>query len=208
MSSAGDFNGDGYDDVIVGADYIDSSGLISEASYVVFGGNFTNAVTFLGTPGVDNFSAGAASSENVVAGDSNDWMIGGGADVFHGGAGDDIIKVSDSGFRSLDGGAGNDTLAVTGSGLNLNLVNVHGKIDGIEAIDLTGNGNNALTLTALDLLNLSDTSNTLKVNGNTGDVITGLSSGWTDGGITGDCHTYTLDAAVLLVGINVTTDFI
>ena len=37
MSSAGDFNGGGYDDVIVGADYIDSSGLISEASYVVFG---------------------------------------------------------------------------------------------------------------------------------------------------------------------------
>ena len=115
------------------------------------------------------------------------------------------MKIS---IPQLDGGAGNDTLAVTGSGLSLNLANVRGKIDGIETIDLTGIGNNTLILTALDLLNLSDTSNTLKVNGNTRDVIIGLSNSWADGEITGDYHTYTLDAVVLLVGIHVTTDFI
>ena len=107
----------------------------------------------------------------------------------------------------MDGGAGNDTLVVTGSGLNLNLVNVRGKIDGIETIDLTGSGNNTLTLNALDLLNLSDTSNTLKVNGNTGDSIVGLSINWKDEGVSGDYHTYVQGAAVLLVGVNMSTDF-
>lgn len=207
ISDAGDVNGDGFDDLVMGVS--NNSILDPGSSYVVFGANFTNSVTFLGTPGADNFSAGTAAAESFVAGDGNDLMIGGGgADVFYGGAGNDIIKVSGFDFQIVDGGAGNDTLAVSGSNLNLNLVNVRGKIDGIETIDLTGSGNNTLTANLLDLLNLSDTSNTLKVNGNTGDVITGLSSGWTDGEITGDYRTYTLDAVVLLVGIHVTTDFI
>jgi hypothetical protein len=60
----------------------------------------------------------------------------------------------------------------------------------------------------LDLLNLSDTSNTLKVDGNAGDAITGLDNDWIDSGISGDYHTYVHDAAILLVGINVTTDFV
>ena len=72
---------------------------------------------------------------------------------------------------------------------------------------MTGHGHNTLTLTALDSLNLSSTSNTLKVDGNRNDNAVGLSSGWTDGGIDDGYHTFTQGAAVLLVGINVATDF-
>jgi hypothetical protein len=57
------------------------------------------------------------------------------------------------------------------------------------------------------VLNISNTSNMLKVNGNTGDRIVGLSHGWEDGGVHGSFHTYTSDAAVLLVGVNVAMDF-
>lgn len=81
------------------------------------------------------------------------------------------------------------------------------KISDIETIYLFGAGDNTLTLTAADVLNLSSTSNTLKVNGNDGDRIVGLNYGWKDGGIHGNFHTYTHDAAVLLAGMNVTTGF-
>jgi Ca2+-binding RTX toxin-like protein len=37
VSAAGDFNGDGYDDLIIGARYADPNGLSSGSSYVVFG---------------------------------------------------------------------------------------------------------------------------------------------------------------------------
>ncbi len=71
-----------------------------------------------------------------------------------------------------------------------------------------GTGDNILTLTAVDVLNLSDITNILRVNGNAGDRIVGLSQGWEDDGIHGNFHTFTSNAAILLVGVNVTTDFV
>ncbi|MER2514004.1 MAG: hypothetical protein ABTQ25_16580, partial [Nitrosomonas ureae] len=58
-----------------------------------------------------------------------------------------------------------------------------------------------------DVIDLSDTTNTLKIKGNAGDSVVGLSSGWTDGGIRGNFHEYTQGDAVILVGLAVTTDF-
>jgi hypothetical protein len=107
----------------------------------------------------------------------------------------------------VDGGAGRDTLGLGGKGLNLDLAGANGRINDIETIYLYGTGDNTLTLTALDVVNLSSTSNVLKVNGNEGDRIVGLSSGWNDGGVHGKLHTYTQGEAVLLVGVDVATDF-
>ena len=209
VSSAGDVNGDGFDDLIVGARYADPNGDYSGSSYVIFGrSDFTGDViegtsgddTLQGTPGADVFEAG----------DGNDTILGlGGADVFHAGTGNDDIKISDLDFGLVDGGTGDDVLHLAGSGLNLDVASFDGKISGIETICFYGTGDNSLTLTAEDVLSLSDTTNILKVNGNTGDRIVGMSSGWTDGGIgpQGYFHTYTQGDAVLLVGMNVTTDF-
>jgi hypothetical protein len=87
-------------------------------------------------------------------------MIGrGGADVFYGEAGDDYIRVGDLNFQWVDGGAGRDTLGLGGKGLNLDLSSVNGRINDIETIYLYGTGDNTLTLTALDVVNLSSTSN-------------------------------------------------
>ncbi len=150
----------------------------------------------------------------MVAGDGDDRMIGRtGADVFHGGAGDDYIRVHDLNFQLVDGGSGKDTLGLGGKDLNLNLADFRGKIKGIEKIYLYGNNSdNTLTVNAVDLLNLSDSSNTLSVFGNAGDHIVGLSNtggsgGWKDGGMKGNLHKFTNDEAVLLVGMHVTTDF-
>ena len=59
------------------------------------------------------------------------------------------------------------------------------------------------------MLDLSGTTNILEVNGNAGDQIVGLSHDWTDGdvGPNGYFHTFTQGDALLLVGVNMATDF-
>ncbi|PXW88242.1 FG-GAP repeat protein [Nitrosomonas sp. Nm84] len=210
VSGAGDVNGDGFDDLMVGAPGRNRYGADFGSSYVIFGrsdfGGGSGGNVIAGTPGNDVLK-GTSTAEVFEAGAGNDLMIGrGGADVFHGGAGDDNIRIADLDFTSIDGGSGDDRLHLDGSGLNMNLADFENKISGIETICIYGRGDNTLTLTAVDLRNLSDTSNTLKVNGNAGDRIV-LDGDWVDGGNRGFYHTYTQDDVVLLVGMNLATDF-
>ncbi|PXX16586.1 FG-GAP repeat protein [Nitrosomonas ureae] len=208
VSTAGDVNSDGFDDLIVGAFFADPNGENSGSSYVIFGrSSFVDDVDFQGTPGDDNF-IGTKAAERFKGESGNDRMIGrGGADWFEGGAGNDYIRISGADFEFVDGGTGIDTLGLAGSNFNLNLSSVIDKIHGIETIGLYGIGDNSLNVTAQDVIDLSDSTNTLKVKGDTGDSVIGLSSGWTDGGVHGNFHTYTQGDAVLLVGVNVATDF-
>ncbi|WP_293007000.1 hypothetical protein [Nitrosomonas sp.] len=209
VSSAGDVNGDGFDDLIVGVERADPNGDVSGSSYIIFGrSDFTgDGVDFFGTSG-DDILTGTSAAESFVGGGGNDRMIGrGGADSFDGGAGNDYIRISDDNFQFVDGGSSTDTLGLSGSGLNLDLPSVVDKIHGIETIALYGTGDNMLTLTAQDVIDLSGETNTLKIKGNAGDSVVGLNSGWTDGGIHGNFHTYTQGDAVVLVGVNVATDF-
>ncbi len=207
VSSAGDLNGDGFDDLIVGASGVNSE---TGAAYIIYGKNFNNAVDFLGTTGADTLT-GTGLADVFVAGLGNDKLIGkGGKDVFHAGKGTDVISVSNLAFRLVDGGSGNDTLALTGKNQTLDLVDKHGLIQDIETINLTGSGNNTLALTANAVLNLSSTSNTLKVLGNKGDSITGISGadGWVHDANQGGFQHFHHDDAVVLVGLNVTVNFV
>ncbi|SEQ52200.1 FG-GAP repeat protein [Nitrosomonas ureae] len=206
VSGTGDVNGDGFDDLIVGAPSADLNG--SGSSYIIFGrSSFVDEVDFPGTPGDDIFT-GTSAAESFEGGDGNDRMIGrGGADSFDGGAGNDYIRILGDDFELVDGGSGSDTLGLAGSNFNLDLSSVIDKIHGIETISLYGVGDNSLMLTARDIIDLSDTTNTLKIKGNTGDNVVGLSSGWTDGGVHGNFHTFTQGEAVLLIGVGVATDF-
>jgi RTX calcium-binding nonapeptide repeat (4 copies)/FG-GAP repeat len=149
VSSVGDVNGDGFADLIVGAPG-------ANESYVIFGGNFTGAVTHLGTPGDDELT-GSAAAETFVGGTGNDLLIGnGGADAFQGGAGDDVVQVSSLDFHVADGGNGSDTLALEGAGLDVDLTALaDNRTRSIERIDIGGTGSNTLTLGIIDVLNLS-----------------------------------------------------
>ena len=148
-------------------------------SYVMFGGNFTGAVTQLGTAG-NNTLTGTAAAESFVGGLGNDIMnSGGGADAFQGGAGNDTIGLVSASFFHIDGGNGIDTIALNGAGLTLDLTTIlPARIEGIERINITGTGNNAVRLTVGDVLDLSDDSNSLRVAGNAGDSAD-IGAGWT-----------------------------
>jgi Ca2+-binding RTX toxin-like protein len=205
VSSAGDLNGDGFDDLVIGARYAGAGG----SSYVVFGRDFRGEVSFLGTAGNDNL-AGTAEDDILIGGRGNDTLNGaGGVDVLRGGAGNDVL-VFDALDRRLDGGGGSDTLRFAGSGESLDLTGIaDSRHTGIEIVDLTGTGNNTLTLSIGDLLDLSDTSNTLRVDGNGGDIVNSAVQGW----VAGDApvtiglnqyNSYTFGAATLLIDTDIT----
>lgn len=175
VSAAGDINGDGYDDVIVGAPLAagaDDLSVTAGDSYVIFGGNLTGAVTHEGTDASETL-VGTVNADVMVAGQGDDTVEGGGgADVLIGGAGNDQLSIGDTNFARIDGGTGDDTLVLEGAGESLDLTLIgSAEIEGVEAFDLSGTGANELTLNAQDVLQLSDETNDLRILGNGDDSV-------------------------------------
>jgi hypothetical protein len=186
VSSAGDVNGDGFDDLIIGApkygDEVGMSGRFGR-SYVVFGGNFTGgAETLVGDENPDTLTAvqGPTAVDILIGGRGDDLLIGdGGPDVLLGGEGDDALTVPSLDFQRLLGGNGTDTLRIGGVDLSLDLTVIpDNKIVDIEEIDMTGAGDNTLTLGIQEVLNISSHSNTLIVYRDSGDTVD-PGTGWT-----------------------------
>ncbi len=188
VSAAGDVNGDGLADLLVGAPNSDpAAGTNAGRSYVIFGatsGAFhQTAVDQLGTSSTDTLTDGGVA-QTIVAGAGNDAIAASAASVLYGGAGNDsftidatVITALESPLGSggntgqlarIDGGSGIDTLVLAGSGLSLNLRLIAdpaggtpdggNRLESIEHIDLTGSGANSLNLGSLDIANLSGTN--------------------------------------------------
>ncbi|MFN0044006.1 MAG: beta strand repeat-containing protein [Alphaproteobacteria bacterium] len=121
ISAAGDVNGDGFDDIAIGApNHASGAG----EAYVVFGGNYSGAATGVGGAGAD-VMAGTEGDDVLFGRQGNDTVSGGaGADRLSGGAGND----------RLDGGAGSDAL-VGGGGADIFVFTDGGGADRIEDFD-------------------------------------------------------------------------
>jgi hypothetical protein len=195
VSAAGDVNGDGFDDLIVGAQLATGDKANSGAAYVIFGGPFTTAAVQVGTSGDDHLTATTASNL-LVGAQGDDTLTGGAADAFQGGMGNDRIEVDDMSFFRADGGGGNDTLALLVSG-SIDFGNLdgnaatsdRGKVAGIETVDATNGHANAMTLSLADVLSMDvdnrdvggvgTLDNVLTIKGEAGDTLSLASAdGW------------------------------
>jgi hypothetical protein len=127
VAGAGDVNGDGFADLIIGAYSGDPDGnTFAGESYVIFG-HATGTLNRTGTDGRDIFSGGewddtfnglggddwirSGDGDDIVSGgQGNDLIDGGdGSDIITCGSGNDIVIMS-QGFDSIAAGSGKDTL--------------------------------------------------------------------------------------------------
>ncbi|MFC7049706.1 cadherin domain-containing protein [Emcibacter nanhaiensis] len=174
VSAAGDVNGDGYDDIIIGATDEDTGDTDAGASYVIYGGDNSGGITE-GTDGNDNLVAdgGAGARDSLVGGLGDDTLTSdGGGDVLYGGYGDDTFIIDTTDFFRLEGGGGADSLRLDGSDLDLTAIN-NNNLSGLETVDLaTDGGANALTLDIMDLIDMTDSDDRLVVMGDGSDSLT------------------------------------
>jgi Ca2+-binding RTX toxin-like protein len=198
VAAAGDINGDGFDDFMIGApNQSFSYGAAFGLTYVIYGsdlfsGPATGSYDVAGTPGDDQGLDALIGSmpfdiEIVMGGLGNDELSGGSEDVLNGGAGDDLFHF---GGNKIVGGSGFDTLRLE-SNFNLTALNStahYGQITGIEQIDLHDDFGVALTLTALDVLHLSDETNSLFVRGDVDDTVNIGIGAWTPNGTHTDAN--------------------
>ena len=199
VSAAGDVNGDGFDDLIVGASFGDPGGLNAAGeTYVVFGFD-SGAVTHAGTAAAEMLQ-GDIGANVIIGGLGDDVLVGGGGqDVLRGGGGDDVLAIGDMTFRHADGGLGVDTLRLAGDDLELDLTGQgNSGVNAIEAVHLAGVGAGA-AIDALATRNLSETSNSLRISGEAGTFLTLRDAGWTFAADAAATRTFENGAASIVV---------
>ncbi|MDD9930153.1 MAG: calcium-binding protein, partial [Rhodospirillaceae bacterium] len=144
---------------------------------------------------------GAAGDDTIVGGLGNDRLEGGlgndalvsgpGADRLFGNEGDDRLFIENDEFFLVDGGAGTDTVVFDFT-LDLQTV-IDTRLQNIESFDLRSGGDAALTIGLNDVLAaasginaLTNSTETLLIRRDLGDVVNVVGDNWTEGADTLD----------------------
>jgi serralysin len=137
---------------------------------------------------------GNGGNDVLSGGGGNDQLNGGlGADRVNGGSGKDKIVWSID--DKVNGGGGVDTLKVNGDSLDLTLLSR--KVLEIEQIDLRGGGAGRLTLNRADVLELSKSTNNIRILGDAVDAVD-IASSFKAGASSNGFRTYKLGIGALL----------
>ncbi|MBI2254448.1 MAG: FG-GAP repeat protein [Proteobacteria bacterium] len=197
VSGAGDVNGDGFADLAISAFYPDPGGRLDAGeTYILYGGNFTNSVSYLGNE-TDEIIASDNMNAVLIGGGGNDDITATGQSIIYGGSGDDRIAIDDffGQANRIDGGSGIDTLAADNFDNALDLGGAwRSRIMDIEIIDLTGVRSNTLSLDSTIIAALSGNNgtafgaNTLLIRGDATDLINLTDQGWAQAGTVTDPH--------------------
>lgn len=207
VSGVDDVDGDGYADLLLGAmpPSLDGGGNLA---YLVLGDDLQARTSVLGTDGNDELAGSCgASSEVIIGGRGHDTLHGdGGPDVMRGGEGDDTLIVADDAFFRLDGGLGFDTLQLGAEVSLAETMLAPPRVIGIERVVLAPKGPSSVAISELSLVNLSETSNTLVVDGDPDDEVVLVLGTWTAPSRDGDVWVYgsTTTAAQLRIAAAVT----
>ena len=186
VSSAGDVNGDGLGDLLVGAWNNATTATNAGRAYLILGRTDGamggTSVDVLGDASANALGDGGAAM-TIVAGAGDDVVtLSAAGSIAYAGAGNDVIHINGAMISALTakygaggnlgqlatigGGSGVDTLTLDGAGLTLDLTQVSNasaslpngssRITSVERVDLTGTGNNTLKLSLNDVLDMSE----------------------------------------------------
>jgi Ca2+-binding RTX toxin-like protein len=163
VAAGGDVNGDGFDDIVVGAQGSDINGNGSGAAYVIYGSTPGEAVTRIGTGiandihggnfddtlsglGGNDTLTGYDGDDTIYGADGNDRVIAGaGDDVVFGGSGNDRLNGAGD-TDSISGGSGNDKISGGGGSDTIAGDSGNDKMKGQDGSDVLsgGDGNDSL----------------------------------------------------------------
>jgi len=157
-----------------------------------------------------------ADIDVLDGGAGNDTLAGGGGtNLLYGGSGDDIFIFNPLSIDKVFGGTGTDTVQVNGAGNALSLTALNTSVyynyfNDLEQINISGSGNNSLTLDKFDVFKMTDADNELYIIGNAGDSLTATGT-WTAAGsgndlVYGDYNSYTKLVLGEELTLNVDTD--
>ena len=185
VSLAGDVNGDGYDDLIIGARAAGDAG----ESYIIYGAS-SSYNTYMGSLNDDVFTS-TSSVESFIGRGGNDTLI------IEGASSEDIFDGGDDIDRTIYRIQGPDAIDLSEQSLA-----------NMEQVELDGDWE--LILTVQDLLDVTDIDNELLVLGDETDTITSLGQGWVQGVDqvidTDTYNSYSVGGATLLVDADIIQD--